>query len=112
MFKLTIFNVLFTEGDINLVVDTNAAGVSVPAYLYGKLTNFIVGSTPTPKLEADENGIIAPMRFGGNKFVCHFPWSSIRAMISKKAVVNFPPEHTDDHAEKKKKSVSPLKLIK
>ena len=112
MVKQTIFKVLFPEGDINLVVDTNVEGVSVPTYLYGKLTNFIVGSTPTPNLEVDERGITASMRFGGNKFVCHFPWSSIRAMVSRKAVVNFPVEGKDEDEETIKKSTSPLKLIK
>lgn len=112
MVKRTIFDVLYKEGDVNLVVDTHAEGVSVPAYLYGKLTNFIVGNTPTPNLEVDKSGITAPMRFGGNRFVCHFPWSALRAMISKKAVVNFPIEGEEKHEEKTKKSTSPLKLIK
>ncbi len=52
MVKLTIFNVLYKEGDVNLVVDTNIEGVSVPPYLSGKLVNFIVGTKPTPHLEA------------------------------------------------------------
>ena len=112
MLKLDIFDLLYKEGDINLVVDTNMEGVCVPAYLYSKLANFIVGSKPTPNLEADKTGITAPMRFGGNKFVCHFPWPSIRGMVSRKAVVNFPAEGKNDHEEKAKKSASPLKLIK
>jgi len=112
MVKRTIFDVLYKEGDINLVIDTKVEGVSVPAYLYGKLTNFIVGHSPTPNLEADESGITVPMRFGGNKFVCYFPWPTIRAMISRKAVVNFPAEGKDEQEKKEKKSASPLKLIK
>ena len=112
MVKRTIFDVLYEEGDLNLVIDTKAEGVSVPEYLYGKLTNFIVGNNPTPNLEADENGITAPMRFGGNRFVCYFPWAALRAMISKKAVVNFPVEGEKEDEGKTKKSTSPLKLIK
>ena len=112
MVKRALFSVLYEQGDINLVVDTNMEGVSAPPYLYGKLTNFIVGPTPTPNLEADERGITASMRFGGNRFVCYFPWPAIRAMISKKAVVNFPVEGEKKHEEKTKKSTSPLKLIK
>jgi len=112
MVKRIIFDVLYKEGDLNLVIDTKAEGVSVPTYLYGKLTNFIVGTKPTPDLEADESGITAPMRFGGNRFVCHFPWPALRAMISKKAVVNFPVEAEEKHEEKTKKTTSPLKLIK
>ena len=112
MVKRTIFDVLYEEGDVNLVIDTKVEGVSVPEYLYGKLTNFIVGKNPTPNLKADESGITAPMRFGGNKFACYFPWHALRAMISKKAVVNFPVEGEKKHEEKTKKSRSPLKLIK
>ena len=112
MIKLTIFNILYEEGEINLIVDTKVDGVKVPPYLYGKLTNFIVGKTPSPNLEADENGITAQMRFGGNRFACYFPWPSIKGMVSRKAVVNFPPEGEDDHEEKIKKSTPPLKLIK
>ena len=112
MVKLTIFNVLYKEGDVNLVVDTNIEGVSVPPYLSGKLVNFIVGTKPTPHLEANENGIVAPMRFGGNKFVCYFPWPSVRAMISHQAVVNFPPEGEKERENKGRKSTPPLKLVK
>ena len=112
MVKRKLFDVLYREGELNLVIDTNAEGVSVPSYLYGKLTNFIVGNTPTPELMANEDAIVAPMRFGGNKYICHFPWSSLRAIISKKAVVNFPVEGEEKHEEKTKKSTSPLKLIK
>ncbi|MBW1679289.1 MAG: hypothetical protein JRJ08_03970 [Deltaproteobacteria bacterium] len=85
MIKLTIFNILYEEGDINLIVDN---------------------------LETDENGITAQMRFGGNRFACYFPWPSIKGMVSRKAVVNFPPEGEDDHEEKIKKDTPPLKLIK
>jgi hypothetical protein len=112
MVKRTIFDVLYEEGDLNLVIDTKVEGVSVPDSLYGKLTNFIVGHTPTPNLGVDESGITAPMRFGGNRFVCYFPWPALRAMISKKAVVNFPVEGEEEHEEKTEKSTSPLKLIK
>jgi hypothetical protein len=112
MVKRTIFEVLYEEGDLNLVIDTKVEEVSVPDYLYGKLTNFIVGKSPTPNLDVDESGITAPMRFGGNRFVCYFPWSALRAMISKKAVVNFPVEGEDKHEDTTKKSTSPLKLIK
>jgi len=112
MVKLSLFNVLYTEGDINLIVDTNVDGVKVPPCLCGKLTNFIVGNKPSPHLEVDENGIIAPMRFGGDRFVCFFPWDSIMGMVSKKAVVNFPPEEEEDRKKEKEKRSSPLKLIK
>ena len=110
--KLPIFNILYKEGDINLLVDTSAEGVKIPDYLYGKLTNFIVGQNLSASLEADERGITTPMRFGETRFVCHFPWSSIRAMVARKAVVNFPVEKEDDSDDKTKKGHPSLKLIK
>lgn len=112
MVKLTIFNALYQEGDVNLVVDTGVEQVMVPEYLIGKVANFIVGPVPSPQLEADEKGISAPLRFGGNKFVCYFPWAAIRAMISKKAMVNFPPEEKEEADGKGRKGAPPLKLIK
>lgn len=112
MIKLTIFNILYKEGDINLLVDTNVGGVKIPDYLYGKLANFIVGRTPSPNLVADDQGITTPMRFGDTRFVCQFPWSSIRAMVSRKAVVNFPVEKEYGQEEKTKKSQTALKVIK
>ena len=114
MVKLPIFNTLFQEGDINLVVDTNVGGVKVPPYLYGKLTNFIVGNAPSPRLNVDENGVTAPLRFGETIFTCYFPWSSVRAMISRKAVVNFPNEGERERqsGDKPKDETPKLKLIK
>lgn len=112
MIKLTIFNILYKEGDINLLVDTNVGGVKIPDYLYGKLANFIVGRTPSPNLVADDQGITTPMRFGDTRFVCQFPWPSIRAMVSRIAVVNFPVEKESGQDDKVKKSHTPLKVIK
>ena len=112
MIKLTIFNTLYQEGDINLVVDTGAADVNVPPYLYGKLTNFIVGNTSSPNLQADEIGITASLRFGETKFTCYFPWHAIRAMISRKAVVNFPAEGDKEPDEKPKDESPKLKVVK
>lgn len=111
MIKLALFTILYNAGDINLVVDTKVDGVKVPAHLCGKIVNFIVGKYPSPLLEADEHGIVTPLRFGGERFVCSFPWSSIRAMISEEAVVNFPgDEAANDH--KPHKPSSPLKVVK
>jgi hypothetical protein len=111
MVKLIIFNTLFSEGDINLVVDTNMEGVNVPPYLYGKLTNFILGNVSSPRLMVDENGVTAPLRFGDTRFTCYFPWTSVRSMISRKAVVNFPheEEEKEDH-DKPKDDPHPPKL--
>ena len=112
MVKLTIFNVLFDEGDINLVVDTNVEEVNVPPYLYGKLTNFILGNVSSPRLFADENGITAPLRFGETRFTCYFPWTSVRAMFSRKAVVNFPNESEKEDKDTPKDDPPKLKRIK
>ena len=112
MVKMTIFNALFDEGDINLVVDTSMKGVKVPPYLYGKLTNFIIGNVSSPRLLADEGGVTAPLRFGETRFTCYFPWSSVRAMISRKAVVNFPHEGEEDLEDKPKDDPPKLKRIK
>jgi hypothetical protein len=112
MVKLTIFNVLFDEGGINLVVDTNVEGVKVPPYLYGKLTNFILGNVSSPRLLADESGVTAPLRFGETRFACYFPWASVRAMISRKAVVNFPNEGEEEDKDKPKNDPPKLKRIK
>jgi hypothetical protein len=112
MVKLTIFNALFQEADINLVVDTTVEGVKVPPYLYGKLTNFIVGNVSSPRLLVDENGLTAPLRFGETKFTCYFPWSSVRAMISRKAVVNFPNEGEKENKDKPIDEPPKLKRIK
>jgi stringent starvation protein B len=112
MVKLEIFNILYQEGDINLVVDTNVEGVRVPPYLYGKITNFILGNSPSPHLQADENGITAPLRFGETRFTCYFPWSSVRAMISRLAVVNFPTSGEKEGEEKAKDEPPRLKLVK
>jgi len=109
--KLILFKALYEEGDVNLVVDTTEEGVSVPPHLYGNMTNFIVGQSPSPLLEVDEQGIMAPLRFGGERFRCSFPWSSIRAMISTKAIIHFPSEE-EPTGERPKKSSSPLKVIK
>ena len=112
MIKPTIFNLLYQEGDINLLVDTNVEGVKIPDYLYGKLANFIVGKTPSPNLEANQRGITAHLRFGETRFICHFPWQAIRAMVSRMAVVNFPVEKERAHEDKSKKTQTPLKVIK
>ena len=112
MVKLTIFNVLYQEVDINLIVDTNVEGVNIPPYLYGRMANFIVGNNSSPDLQADEDGITVPMRFGGTRFACYFPWPSVRSMVSKKAVVNFPADGEENHKEKTKKSTPPLKVVK
>ncbi|HPD60971.1 MAG TPA: hypothetical protein PKV48_04320 [Thermodesulfobacteriota bacterium] len=112
MVKLLIFNALFDKGDINLVVDTNMEGVKVPPYLYGKLTNFILGNVSSPHLLADECGVTAPLRFGGTRFTCYFPWASVRAMISRMAVVNFPNEGGKEDEDKPKDNPPKLKVIK
>ena len=113
MFKLTIFNALYEEGDINVVVDTAVEGVSVPAHLGGKLTNFVFGYTPSPHLEADEEGIVTPLRFGGERFVCSFPWHSIRALVTKQAIVNFPPDEEAAEEQKPPEKGGPsLKVVK
>jgi hypothetical protein len=113
LLKLTIFNALYQEGDVNLVVETNVEGVNVPEHLGGKLTNFVVGQSPSPLLEANEEGISAPLRFGGERFVCTFPWPSIRAMATNEAIVNFPVEkESDSDQPPAKKKASPLKVVK
>jgi hypothetical protein len=112
MVKIKIFNALFDEGDINLVVDSNVEGVKVPPYLYGKLTNVILGNVSSPRLLADESGITAPLRFGETRFTCYFPWTSVRAMISRKAVVNFPNESEKENKDTPKDEPPKLKLIK
>jgi hypothetical protein len=112
MVKLKIFNTLFGEGDINLVVDTNLEGVKVPPYLYGKLTNFILGDVSSPRLLADESGVTAPLRFGETRFSCFFPWASVKAMISRKAVVNFPNDGEKEGKDKPKEDPPKLKCVK
>ena len=112
MLKLSIFNVLYQEGDVNLIVDTNVKEVTIPPYLYGRMTNFIVGNNSAPTLKTDKKGISAPMRFGGTRFTCYFPWQSIRAMVAKKAVVNFPADGEEDQKEKTRKGAPSLKVVK
>ncbi|MBN2468615.1 MAG: hypothetical protein JXD19_10740 [Deltaproteobacteria bacterium] len=112
MIKLAIFNLLCQEGDVNLVVDTAIEGVDIPPYLYGRMANFIVGNSPSPNLKTDEQGISAPMRFGDTKFVCYFPWAAVKAMVSRRAVVNFPPDGEKGHEDKSRKSTPPLKIVK
>jgi len=112
MLKLSIFNILYKEGDVNLIIDTTVDGVNIPPYLYGRMTNFIVGNNSSPNLKSDKKGISAPFRFGGTKFACYFPWKSIRAMVAKKAVVNFPVLEDAPQEEKPKKDSPSLKLIK
>ena len=113
MLKLTIFTALYQEGDVTLVVDTNVEGVKVPEHLVGKITNFVVGQSPSPLLEANQEGIVTPLRFGGERFVCAFPWRSLRAMATKNAIVNFlvDKQPESDHQPAKKKA-SPLKVVK
>jgi hypothetical protein len=87
-------------------------GVKVPPYLNGKLTNFILGNVSSPRLIVDESGVSAPLRFGETRFTCYFPWIAVRAMISRKAVVNFPNDGEKEGKDKPKDDPPKLKRIK
>ena len=113
MLKLKLFNTLYDEGDVNVVVDTTLEGVMVPEHTGGKLTNFVLGTIPSPHLTANEEGIVAPLRFGTERFVCFFPWIAIRALVTRQAIVNFPPDEKSVKPQKPPDTGGPsLKLIK
>lgn len=108
MNKLPVFNWFIAMGDVLITVETKAVGVDIPPHLRENETvDFILGQIPTPKLTVEEDGITAPMRFGGTLHTCRFPWGSIRQMASPTAVMQFsnvPSAETQEAGDRKKGS--------
>lgn len=100
MNKLPIFEWFFALGDVLVTVNTRSEGVDIPKTLdQQEMVDFIFGENPTPKVEADEYGVSAPMRFSGSLYPCYFPWSSIVQMSGRDAVIQFRNAETSSEAE-------------
>lgn len=92
MSKLPVFEWFLARGDVHVTIATAVEGVEIPQHLKRKdIVDFVLGSVPTPQIFADKNGIEASMRFGGELFLCRFPWESVLQMISQEhdAVMQF-----------------------
>jgi stringent starvation protein B len=76
-----------------ITVNTKSPGVDIPLFLREKeLVEFILGRDPTPRLQADANGILVGMRFGGKPYTCYFPWAAIGRMECPASVIQFRPQ--------------------
>lgn len=120
MNKLPIFEWFFALGDVLVTVNTKSEGVDIPKNLgQQEMVDFIFGENPTPKVEADEYGVSAPMRFSGSLYPCYFPWSSIVQMSGKDAVIQFrnsdisaEPETPAPQKKQGKKNRGNLRIVK
>lgn len=91
--KKKMFELLYREGDVHILISTTADGVRVPACVAAsakdKLIGFVLGMRPSPRLQIRESGLFAPLRFGDERFQCFFPWESVLQMNSRDCVVFF-----------------------
>jgi len=117
--KLPIFEWFWTQGDILVTVNTKTPGVDVPEFLRQKeLVDFIMGENPTPRLQADERGILVGMRFSLALHTCFFPWDSIERIKCPTSIIQFhrEPEGTGNKQPAKpelaKGKRSNLRLVK
>jgi len=105
--KLPVFEWFWGQGDVLVTVNTRAPEVDVPAFLREKeLVDFIMGELPTPRLQADERGILVGMKFSGVPHTCFFPWDSIERMKGPASVIQF---QAQPEAPAKKKPEKPEK---
>lgn len=103
--KLPIFEWFWLQGDILVTINTKAPEVDVPAFLREKeLVDFIMGENPTPRLQADERGILVGMKFSGAPHTCFFPWDSVERIKCPTSMIQF---HTETDGTGKKQPAKP-----
>ena len=117
MLKKTIFELLYNEGDVHILIATTANEVRIPAHVAvsakEELIGFVLGMRPSPRLEIGEDGITAPLRFESERFRCFFPWESILQINSKYCVVFFAKDKKDkDLSPERKKGKPKLSLVR
>lgn len=124
MNKLPVFEWYLKAGEVLLTVDPRVEGVDLPPNLRDQenYVNLIVGRIPTPKLTADEWGVLAPMRFSESAYTCRLPWEAVLQMSSHDAVIQFRSKdgkegvasaYAKNRAKKGKKNFRPhLRVVK
>lgn len=85
------------HGKVYIHVDTRIDGVVVPAKLLdrARVPLVIAWRYPGIDLQIGEAGVDATLRFQGDAFRCHVPWSALLAIVGgapKGAVVSTQPE--------------------
>ena len=101
MDKIPILDWFLDYGDVLVTIDTKVVTVDIPAHLRDQeVVDFILGATPTPKMEVDKSGIRTPMRFSGVVHHCFFPWEAVLQMSAQDAVIQFRNAHNQPEPNK------------
>jgi len=88
--KQPVFDWFWAQGDVLVTISTKTIGVDLPQFLREKeVVDFILGVDLTPRLQADDKGILVGMRFSGAPHTCFFPWDSVLRMECPNSVIQF-----------------------
>ena len=110
-----MFELLYQEGDVHVLVNVAHKGVTIPGSIAAsakeKFIGFVLGMRPSPRLEIRDDGIFTPLRLGGERFQCFFPWECILQMNSKDCVVFFAKGEIEKRLQPSEKNRRPKLMV-